>query len=160
MHSLANLVSVRRPRAVVGAVGAVCASGLVALTFAPIAAHAATETFNTLGCSSWNVPAGVTSVDITATGSAGQSVAVNFPDPPPPASNLGGAGDVVSGTLSGLTAGQALWVCVNSAGGSGGTAVGPGVASGGNGGGASGVSLGSNFGTPVLIAGITSVHLA
>ena len=148
MYSLANLVSVGRSRTVVGAVGALCASALVALTFAPTAAQAAiTETFTTQGCSPWIVPAGVSSVDIAATGSAGQAAVTT----PGPGTNLGGTGSVMSGTLSGLAAGQVLQVCVNSGGGLPGSAVVPGTA-GGNGGGASGVGLGTNLVVPVLIA--------
>lgn len=78
-------------------------------------------------------------VQITATGSAGETV--NGGEAP------GGSGDVVSGTLSGVGFGQVLDVCVDYGGGSGG----PG--DGGTGGGASGVALGGDFSVPVLIAG-------
>jgi len=83
------------------------------------------------------VPSGVTNVHIQATGAAG------MPGQPP--GNAGGKGDEVSATLAGLTAGQSLYICVDSGGGSSTIA--------GTGGGASGVSLGSEFSSPVLVAG-------
>ena len=64
-------------------------------------------------------------------------------------SGPGGTGDVVFGTLSGLSEGQTLDVCVNAGGGS--ALVGT-VSQGGRGGGASGVALGTDFSNPVLIA--------
>jgi hypothetical protein len=111
----------------------------------PAAAGAATQTFTTSGCGNtvpanlYTVPPGVTSVAIEATGSAGQTLNVG--------NAVGGTGDVVSGALSGLSAGQTLDVCVNTGGGAGGGGVGGGV-----GGGASGVALGSDFAQPALIA--------
>jgi hypothetical protein len=99
----------------------------MALTPAP--ALAATATFTAPGCSTWPVPSGVASVNISAVGSVG----------------VGGTGDLVSGTLSGLASGQTLDLCVNYGGGGTGTG-------GGAGGGASGVALGNDFSTPVLIA--------
>ncbi len=95
--------------------------------------------FTTAGCTTWPVPAGVTTVNIQATGAAGGTGANGEP---------GGTGDGVSAALSGLPSGQVLDVCVNSGGGNGGSA--PNV--GGGGGGASGVSLGSDFSAPVLVA--------
>ena len=105
---------------------------------------AKTKSFTSAGCSTWTVPAGVSSVSIHATGSAGETVNVG--------AAAGGSGDVVSGTLSGLSSGQVLDVCVNAAGGPAGTGGSPGT-NGGAGGGASGVALGSDFSAPVLIAG-------
>ena len=125
-------------------------AGAVALTLSALVAPTAradastttltsTESFTNQGCSTWTVPTGVTSVGIEATGSAGQTQSEFAP---------GGSGDVVSGTLSGLSSGQALHVCVNAGGAS---SVGS-TYSGGAGGGASGVALGSDFTSPVLIA--------
>ena len=102
---------------------------------------AATASFTTSGCQAWPVPAGVSDVGIQATGAAG-APAQFF-------ASGGGLGDEVTGTLSGLTAGQTLFVCVDSGGGPGGVSVG----AGGSGGGASGVSVGGDFSHPVLIAG-------
>ena len=99
-------------------------------------AMAATASFTTQGCTTWTVPAGTSSVLIQATGAAGATSN----------GNPGGRGDAVSATLSGLSVGQSLDVCVDSAGASGG-------AGGGAGGGASGASLGTNFSSPVLVAG-------
>lgn len=107
-----------------------------------------TKTFVAHGCGNtvpanvFLVPAGVTSVKITATGSAGQTIG-----------SSGGSGDVVSGVLSGLRSGEVLDVCVDYGGGAGGPA--EAQAAGGAGGGASGVALGRYFsapGVPVLIA--------
>ena len=99
-----------------------------------------TASFSSQGCSTFTVPSGVTSIAVSATGSAGQNDLGN-----------GGSGDIVSGTLAGLSAGQSLDVCVDEGGGNGGG--GSNGGGGGNGGGASGVALGSDFSTPVLIAG-------
>ena len=105
-------------------------------------ALAKTKSFTSAGCSTWAVPAGVSSVSMQATGSAGETVnGVSAP---------GGSGDVVSGVLSGLSAGQMLDVCVGVGGGAGGAGGGQ---TGGAGGGASGAALGSDFSTPVLVAG-------
>ena len=82
---------------------------LVALAAAP-SAGAVTLTYSSQGCSLLQVPAGVSSVSITATGSGGQQVPVDGENP--------GTGDELSGTLSGL-AGQVLDVCVDSGGGAG-----------------------------------------
>jgi hypothetical protein len=100
-------------------------------------AAAETASFTTAGCTSWEVPAGASVVDIEAVGAAG--------------GGAGGLGDGVSGTLSGLTPGEHLFVCVNQGGG----AVGAGDFSGGNaaGGGASGLSRGTDFSQPMLVAG-------
>ena len=104
-----------------------------------------TATYSTQGCSLFSVPAGVSSVNIQATGSAGQVGGGG-------GGASGGTGDIVSGTLGGLSSGDKLDVCVNSGGASGSTGVG-GDANSGSGGGASGVALGSDFTNPVLIAG-------
>ena len=121
-------------------------AGLVFAALPAAWALASTTTFATQGCGNtvsanlFIVPSGVSSVAVTATGSAGESVNGGL--------GPGGTGDVVSGTLSGLSSGQVLDVCVNAGGGAGGS---PG-ANGGAGGGASGVAVGSDFTTPVLIA--------
>ncbi|MGH2859082.1 MAG: hypothetical protein ACRDMJ_16530 [Solirubrobacteraceae bacterium] len=127
------------PRLVVGLVAGACLLGWMAVSAA--GAFATTISFRTGGCSTWTVPDDVFSVDVTATGSAGQT-----PTSPPIAS--GGSGGVVAGTLSGLGPGQVLDVCVDVGGG----ARGGGASGSGMGGGASGVALGASFSTPVLIA--------
>src|SRR5262249_18563465 len=109
-------------------------------------ASATSRTFSAPGCGAavgnvFTVPAGVTGVKITATGSAGQTAA----------SLPGGTGDVVSGTLTGPGLPAQLDVCVDWGGGLGGSRDGGSV--GGAGGRASGVALGSDFLTPVVIAG-------
>lgn len=108
-------------------------------------ALADTTSFTTTGCTTFPVPAGVSSVDIAATGSAGEA---GFGGD----GAQGGTGDVVGGTLSALSAGQVLDVCVDYGGGAAGVANSGGV-TGSGGGGASGVALGSDFSVPVLIAG-------
>jgi hypothetical protein len=100
-------------------------------------ALADTTSFTTPGCSTWSVPAGVSSVQISAVGAAGG-----------PGGATGGTGDGVSATLSGLSSGQSLDVCVDFGGGAAGANGSPGA-----GGGASGVGLGSTFASPVLVAG-------
>src|SRR5262249_10831388 len=105
-------------------------------------AGADTAVFTTAGCSTWAIPGGVTSVAVTAVGAAGTD-ARNGP---------GGKGDGVAATVSGLTPGGALDVCVAQGGGPGGTSLQAGT-DGGAGGGASGVSRGSSFSSPVVIAG-------
>jgi hypothetical protein len=100
------------------------------------------QTFSSQGCFPFIVPTGVSSIGIIATGSAGQDGS---------SQQIGGNGDEVSGTLSGLIAGQSLDVCVDQGGGSTQIPFYAGV-NGGNGGGASGVSLGDDFSQPVLIA--------
>jgi hypothetical protein len=100
-------------------------------------ARADVASFTTQGCTTWTVPAGTSNVQIEATGAAGSSSTVG---------NSGGTGDAVSARLSGLSLGQSLEVCVDSGAGSGGVF-------GGAGGGASGVSLGTDFSSPVLVAG-------
>ncbi|HXN61650.1 MAG TPA: Ig-like domain repeat protein [Acidimicrobiales bacterium] len=98
-----------------------------------------TVSFSTQGCSTWEVPAGVTSVDISAVGAAG-----NF------LGQASGLGDGVSGTLSNFPSNQVLDVCVDVGGG----ADGQGAAfDAGGGGGGSGVSLGSDFSQPLIVAG-------
>jgi hypothetical protein len=111
------------------------------------AATPTTVAFTTQGCTTWPVPARVSSVQIQAIGAAGGIGSSHFG----PSGGSGGLGDGVTGTLSGLAGGtDNLDVCVDEGGGSGH----PGFpASGGDGGGASGVSLGSDFGSPVLVAG-------
>jgi hypothetical protein len=106
------------------------------------------DVFSTQGCGNsvaanlFTVPAGVRSVQITATGSAGEDGNSGIP-------SSGGTSDVVRGTPSGLSAGQVLDVCVDF--GSGAAGIGN-EGNGGAGGGASGVALGSDFSSPVLVA--------
>lgn len=122
-------------------------SGLWVLAL-PVSAAATPITvgFTTQGCTTWTVPTGVSSVQIQATGAAGFGGGSNGST----AGGNGGIGDGVSGNLSGLAGGsQMLDVCVDQDGGAGGA----GAAPGGDGGGASGVSLGSDFSSPVLVAG-------
>ncbi|HWC33850.1 MAG TPA: hypothetical protein VG650_03380 [Mycobacteriales bacterium] len=112
-----------------------------AFVTSPVSASAATSSFTDPGCSTWDVPAGVTMVHISATGAAGVSTS----------QSSGGRGDGVSGTLTGLTSGEALQVCVDYGGGNG-----TGEAStspAGAPGGASTVAIGGEFPTPVLVAG-------
>ena len=118
-------------------------ASLAAAGFVAGPALAKTKSFTSTGCSTWKVPAGVSSVSIQATGSAGQ--AANGGSGP------GGTGDVVSGTLSGVSFGQALHLCVGYGGGGGGSGR-ESANNGGAGGGASGAALGGDFSSPVLIA--------
>lgn len=120
------------------------AASLAVAGFGAGPALAKTKSFTSTGCSTWKVPAGVSSVSIQATGSAGQ--AANGGSGP------GGTGDVVSGTLSGVSFGQALDLCVGYGGGGGGSGR-DSADNGGTGGGASGVALGGDFSSPLLIAG-------
>jgi hypothetical protein len=108
-------------------------------------ALADTTSFTTTGCTTFAVPAGVSSVEIAATGSAGEAGLGGD-------GGQGGTGDVVGGTLSALSAGQVLDVCVDYGGGAAGLGNNGGL-NGAAGGGASGVALGSDFSVPVLIAG-------
>ena len=101
----------------------------------PEMAHAAgpvVYTFTTQGCTVWTVPPGISSVHIQAIGAAGSASNEGV--------GIGGLGDGFAATLSGLTPGSSLYVCVDFRG-------------FGSGGGASGVSLGSDFSRPVLVAG-------
>lgn len=92
--------------------------------------------FTTAGCSTWTVPAGVTTVHAQAVGAAGGGSSMS--------GDLGGRGDGFAATLSGLAGGQELDICVDYGGGS--------TITNGLGGGASGVALGSTFAAPVLVA--------
>jgi hypothetical protein len=74
--------------------------------------------FTSTGCAPWTVPAGVSRLTIAATGSTGQRA--NFPA-------AAGTGDVVSGSLAGLSPGQLLDVCVDQGRGAAGS---PGTGSG------------------------------
>jgi hypothetical protein len=131
------------PRARVVLCGVLMAT--VGVAFAATNAGAVqTASFTVQGCSTWPVPAGVTSVTIHATGAAGASTG----------DASGGAGDEMSGVLSGLPNGQTLDICVDSGGTSGGNAAfTQQFSNGGTGGGASGVSLGQTFSDPVVVAG-------
>src|SRR6202011_5901196 len=92
-------------------------------------ALAETTSFTTAGCQTWTAPNGVASVvQIEATGAKGAS-----------GGGLGGVGDGVSASLSGVSAGQSLDVCVDVNGGGGGLTIVGGIFNGGDGGGASGV---------------------
>ncbi len=101
-------------------------------------ASANTESFTTAGCSTWTAPGELAGgVAIKATGAAGGAGQEGH----------GGRGDGISATLSGLSGGSQLRVCVDV---DGGAAGGSGASGGG---GASGVSLGSGFSQPVVVAG-------
>jgi hypothetical protein len=117
---------------------------VAAVLFSSASAFAQTKSFTKAGCEAWKVPAGVSSVAIQATGAAGGKGEENK-------SLVGGKGDGYSATLSGLTPGEELFVCVDQGGGEGGSALG--AVKGGSGGGASGVSRGKNFEAPVLVSG-------
>ncbi|MDT7576241.1 MAG: hypothetical protein QOH17_2574, partial [Pseudonocardiales bacterium] len=125
--------------------GAAAVLTVACLGASPGAASASSVSF-VAQCSSgvvaanlFTVPAGVSTVNIVASASAGQNA--------PGGDGRGGSGDVVSGDLPGLSGGQTLAVCANTGGGGAGTPGGSGA-----GGGASGVGLGSDFSQPVLIA--------
>ena len=153
LASLTDIAVSNRLVGVVAATGVVTARvrlGMVMLVILASwwvmgARSASALTITTSGCQSVTVPAGVSSVSIIATGSAGASGQAA-----PPQNSSGGDGDVVSGTLSGFSTGQQLLVCVNVGGGAAGTGD-PNTGAGG-GGGASGVALGSVFSAPVLVA--------
>jgi hypothetical protein len=118
---------------------ACCGCGLLSAS----SALAETKTFATPGCEKWVVPPGVSSVGMQATGAAGGQPEIGNAFP--------GKGDGYSALVSGLSSGESLFVCVDNGGGQGGlieTSHG-----GGPGGGASGVSRGTNFESPVLVAG-------
>jgi hypothetical protein len=129
-------------------VGVALAVGVCALVATSAASAVPTPvttvSFTSAGCSTWAVPAGVSSVSIDAVGAAGSAYGSN--------STASGLGDGVSGTVSGLTGGTStLFVCVNQG---GGTSILTFInIAGGTGGGASGVSLGSDFSQPVVVAG-------
>lgn len=119
------------------------ATALALGVFGASAASAAeTVTFTSQNCSPWTVPAGVTSITIDATGAAGGTAVAGDAVP--------GKGDGYSGTLSHLTEGEILFVCVDMSGGAGGGTLG--TETSGHGGGASGVGYGTNFERPVLVA--------
>jgi hypothetical protein len=105
--------------------GASAASAPTTVTFA-----------STRGCSDWSVPAGVTSIQAYTRGSAGEVD--------------GGNGDAVSGTFT-VSPAETLDVCVWV--GQGAAFSNEQVSYGGYGGGASGVAVGTNFSTPLLVAG-------
>jgi hypothetical protein len=131
-------MSVARKGVWTALVAGVSAVGLLA---GADSALAETKTFIAQGCEKWEVPAGVSSVAIQATGAAGQTLETGAP---------GGKGDGFSAVLSGLSFGEDLFVCVDQGGGAtGGSAL---LFPGGAGGGASGVSRGSGFESPVLVA--------
>jgi hypothetical protein len=102
-----------------------------------LASPGPTQTFVSAGCNNssnlFTVPAGVTSLNATAVGSAGQGTGA-------------GAGDEVSGSFS-VTPGEKLYICVDAGAGTGESD------GGGAGGGASGVGPDNSFSAPLLIAG-------
>jgi len=91
-----------------------------------------TTTFATAGCSTWTVPATVTSLTVAATGAAGEGTG-------------GGHGDQLTADLA-VSSGQTYDVCVDSGGGAA-------SALGSGGGGASGIAYGSDFTNPLVVAG-------
>jgi hypothetical protein len=118
---------------------------IVATLPAQAQAQAATTSFTTAGCDTWVVPAGVSEVGITAIGAAGTSGDGG-------GAGFGAWGDGVSALLTGLSPGQILSVCVDVGGGPGSSGYAF-TTHGGDGGGASGVALGSDFSSPVVVAG-------
>ncbi len=110
---------------------------LCALTalLAPLAAQAVTQTYTTVGSSTWTVPQGVTSLNVTATGGGGAGGRAT-------GGGTGGAGGVVTNAAWTVVPGQTVAIVVG----------GPGTnvagASGG-GGGASSLNIGTNW----IIAG-------
>ncbi len=133
------------------AVSALSMAALGLLVSASVAsADTTTLDDTTQGCTTqYSIPSGDNSVLIQATGGAGGSGRdADYPYTSDP--NAPGQGGYVTGTIVGVS-GQ-LDVCVGVGGGPS-----PGTGGdnfiGGAGGGASGVSLGSDFSTPVLIAG-------
>jgi hypothetical protein len=125
-------------------VGAGLLIAAAAVLLPSASALAETKTFTNQGCEKWEVPPGVSSVTIQATGAAGgQSEFVGV-------TGEGGKGDGYSAMLSGLSAGEPLFVCVEKGSGAGGNTAGG--FNGGQGGGASGVSRGSTFASPMLVA--------
>jgi hypothetical protein len=144
-----------------GATGAMLAAAVTLLVLAPIASGRTSQTFTTLGQSTFTVPAGVTQITIEARGGQGGGGSL--------ASCEGGAGAGVTGDLT-VTPGQQLYVEVGGAGGDGwggrgefggvnggGDGAAGGYASGG-GGGASDVrtlptSNGTTLGSRLLVAG-------
>jgi hypothetical protein len=134
-----SLTSVARRFFWMALVAVVCWVGLLV---GAGSALAETKTFAKQGCEKWEVPAGVSSVAMRATGAAG--------GPPENGSALPGKGDAYSALLSGLSPGEDLFVCVDEGGGAGGRV--PSFSGGGPGGGASGLSRGANFESPVLVA--------
>ncbi len=117
-----------------------CVGVLAAMAFGAVSASAESSLFTTAGCRTWDAPAGVSSVGISAVGARGGSDYVS-----------GGLGDGYTATLGGLSSGSKLRVCTDVGGGGGGVAF-NGNVGGDAGGGASGVSLGSDFSDPVLVA--------
>lgn len=111
------------------------ATSLVIAPAAPSEAATTTVTtaFTTRGCSTFDVPLGVTTVLADAIGAAGADSAAAS----------GGTGARFRAQISGLPRGSRLYVCVDVGGGDGDR----------RGGGASGVSIGTDFSLPVLIAG-------
>lgn len=125
----------------VGSAAALVSASFVAL--AP-AAHADDfpVAFTTAGCTTWTAPDGIGAVSVVATGAAG-TTGVGTPDK----HSAGGLGDEVAGTLTGLSGGDKLYICVDVGGGP------SGGGGSGDGGGASGVSFGTDFSQPVVVAG-------
>lgn len=127
----------KHPLVRVGAALLVTCLAIASLSALSIQVASATTqaSFTTQGCSTWSVPSGVTTVQISAVAAAGGPGATFDSE----AGGFGGTGDGMSASLTGLTPGQALDVCVDYGGGSGKDS------NAGQGGGASGVSLGSTF---------------
>jgi len=110
----------------------------IALAALPAVAHAGTTRIDTDGCGNqFTVPAGVSSLEITAHGAAGGG-------------STGGQGAWIKGTVS-VTAGTTLYACVNQDGGAGGVS-GVGV-NGYDGGGYALISKFSDLSSPYVIAG-------
>ncbi len=115
-----------------------------------------TVSFTTPGSYTWTVPAGLTSISVVATGGGGGGGGLSGPN----AGQVGGAGAVVTSTLS-VTPGQVLNLVVGGGGGAGanGPSNGNGfsLGAGGGGGGSSSVDASTDVATlaayPEIIAG-------
>ena len=114
-------------------VGAFCCSGVSSGVASAEPATSGSIAIAVAGCSVQDLPSGVTSIEIQATGAAGATLGNN--------GGQGGLGDEVTGIVAGSLGGLPLDICVDQGGGS------PG------GGGASGVAIGSVFTNPLVVAG-------
>jgi len=110
-------------------------AGVLAIGAAPAFASGFSYTDSTSGCQTYTVPSGYTTVFMSAVGANGAELGAGSP----------GSGGNVTGQAA-VSNGQQLFVCVDVGGGAGG-------AQGGAGGGASGVSTGSDFSSPLIVAG-------
>lgn len=102
-----------------------------------------TVSFTTPGSSTWTVPAGLTSISVVATGGGGGGGGLSGTN----AGQLGGAGAVVTSTLS-VTPGQVLTLVIGGGGGAGANGAanccGFGLGAGGGGGGSTNIDAGTS----------------